>query len=195
MTGPADLAACAGAAAGRARGTLFLVVGPSGVGKDTLIDRARATRPDLVALRRVVTRPADAGGEAIDSVDEETFRTMEAAGAFALAWRAHGLAYGVPYAAAEALAAGRDVIANVSRGVVHQAQAVFDPVRVIVVTAAPEVRAARLAARGRESAEEIRARLSREAPPMPSEGVTVVRNDGTLEEAVAAFLAALQPRG
>ena len=43
------------------RGTLHLVVGPSGVGKDTLIAAARAVRPDLIVPTRMVTRPAGPG--------------------------------------------------------------------------------------------------------------------------------------
>jgi ABC-type glutathione transport system ATPase component len=37
-------------------GRLFAVVGPSGAGKDTLIDAGRAARPDLLIVRRVITR-------------------------------------------------------------------------------------------------------------------------------------------
>jgi ribose 1,5-bisphosphokinase len=177
------------------RGTLFLVVGPSGAGKDTLIARAAAARPDLLVPRRAVTRPADAGGEEIESMEATAFERAEAAGRFLLSWRAHGLAYGVPAAAGEALAAGRDVLVNVSRAVVEEARRRHAPVRVIVVEASAEVLARRLAARGRESPEDIAARLARAgaAPRPQGADVRVVWNDGPVEEALAAFLGALQP--
>lgn len=176
------------------RGVLHLVVGPSGAGKDTLIDAARAARPDLVVPRRAVTRGADAGGEAIEALGAAEFAARAAAGGFALHWQAHGLGYGIPAGIEADLAAGRDVLINVSRGVIAQARARFQPLRVLVVTAAPEVLAARLAARGREDAADIAQRLARAGQDMP-EGpdVHLIDNGGALEAGIAAFLAALHP--
>ncbi len=64
----------------------------------------------------------------------------------------------------------------------------------IVITAPPEVLAARLAARGREAAGDIRARLDRAAFALPP-GIAaqVVLNDGTPAEGIRRLLAALQP--
>ncbi|MEM1384438.1 MAG: phosphonate metabolism protein/1,5-bisphosphokinase (PRPP-forming) PhnN [Pseudomonadota bacterium] len=175
-------------------GTLFLVVGPSGVGKDTLIDRARLARPDIVFPKRVVTRAADAGGETIDAVLPEAFAAMRAAGAFALDWDAHGLCYGVPAAIHEDLAAGRDVLVNVSRAILVEARQRFRRIRVLMIVAEPDVLAARLAARGREDALEIAERLRRARLQVP-EGpdLTVIDNSGPLEMAAQRFLGALQP--
>ncbi len=60
---------------------------------------------------------------------------------------------------------GLAVVANVSRSVVEVARRGLEPVGVVVVSAPPSVLAVRLARRGRESAEDIRGRLS--APPCP----------------------------
>ena len=68
------------------------------------------------------------------------------------------------------------------------------PLRVVVVTASLPTLAKRIAARGRESAEEVEARLARSAAPDPiGPDVTVIANEGTLEEAIAAFLGVLRP--
>jgi ribose 1,5-bisphosphokinase len=176
------------------RGTLHLVVGPSGAGKDTLIDAARAARPDILFPVRAITRPADAGGERHEAVTEAEFAARAAAGGFALSWQAHGLGYGIPASAAAALAEGRHVVVNVSRAVVAEARQRFTPLRVLFVTAAPDVLARRLAARGRESAEDVARRLAR-APYAPPAGpdVTAIRNDGAMEQGIAAMLAALAP--
>lgn len=176
------------------RGTLHLVVGPSGAGKDTLIDAARLARPDLLVPCRVITRPAEAGGEVHEAMAPEAFRAAAEAGAFALHWHAHGLDYGIPAAAAAALAQGRPVLANVSRTVIDAARVQFAPVRVLFVTAPVAVLAERLAARGREAPEAIAERLAR-APMAPPQGpdVHIVDNGGDLDTGIAAFLAALEP--
>lgn len=171
------------------RGTLFLVVGPSGAGKDTLIAAARAKLDARFAFpRRVITRGADPS-EDHEAVDAQSFEARERAGAFALSWRAHGLAYGIPASIAAELERGNDVVANVSRAVVADARRRFPNVRVILVTAPSDVLRARLAARGREAGEAIDARVERSVDVAAD---AVVVNDGALENAVQAFVAALK---
>ena len=177
-----------------ARGVLHLVVGPSGVGKDSLIDALRALRPDILFPVRAVTRPAEAGGEAHLPMAPDAFAAAEARGEFLLVWRAHGLAYGIPAEAGRALAGGRHVLANVSRSVLEEARARLGPVRVLAVTAPAGVLAARLAARGREDEAVRAARLARaDLAVAPAPDVTLIDNGGALSVAVAQALAALAP--
>ena len=178
------------------QGRFIAVVGPSGVGKDAVMEGLAAARPDLMRVRRVITRPSDAGGEAFDGIDAAGFARMRTAGMFALDWQAHGLSYGIPASVQETMTAGRDALANLSRGMVGRAAEVFGPgrVHVLAVTARPEILAERLAERGRESAAEIAARLARAAPLMPvGLRVTEIDNSGPLEDSIAAALSALYP--
>ncbi|MBN9530202.1 MAG: phosphonate metabolism protein/1,5-bisphosphokinase (PRPP-forming) PhnN [Alphaproteobacteria bacterium] len=171
---------------------LILVVGPSGAGKDSLIEGARTRLPDVHFARRVVTRPAQAGAEVHDTLDRDDFERQEACGAFMLSWRAHGLAYGVPASLGRIRADGTAVVVNASRAVVGDARKRLAPVGVVVVTAPDDVLAARLAARGRERAEDIRERLKRATAVMPAGAdVRTVVNDGDLEAGISAFVAAL----
>ncbi|MEM0945277.1 MAG: hypothetical protein AAGI70_15175, partial [Pseudomonadota bacterium] len=69
-------------------GRLIAVVGPSGAGKDTLLEGARAARPDLVLARRAITRPGSAGGECHDGLSPSEFERRRAAGGFSIHWQA-----------------------------------------------------------------------------------------------------------
>lgn len=175
-------------------GRLFAVVGPSGAGKDTLIDAGRAARPDLLIVRRVITRPEALGGEDFEGVSEAEFAKRKARGEFALDWRAHGLRYGLPALQIAERLAGRDVLFNGSRAALEAAAVIFPDLVVIRVTAPSTVLMERLLARGRETREEIAARVQRASYEVPA-GLRVmdVSNDGPLEAGVARFLAALQP--
>ena len=170
---------------------IFAVVGPSGAGKDTLIREALAARPDLRLVRRVITRPTEAGGEEFDGVTPEDFAHRQARGDFALSWVAHGLSYGLPK---DQLTGSGDVLFNGSRAALPDALRLLPALRVILVTAPDIVLAARLSARGRETAEDIRARLTRAAFQMPG-GISfqTVVNDSSPETGTARLLAALQP--
>lgn len=169
---------------------LFLVVGPSGAGKDTLLAGAIAADPRLHWARRVITRPESAGGEPFEGATEAEFAERLARGEFALHWDAHGLRYGVPFAE---LPADRDVIVNGSRVAIPQALSAFPTLKVIHITAPVAILADRLAARGRESRDEITARLSRADLSLPT-GLPVIEivNDASPETGAARLLQALR---
>lgn len=175
-------------------GTFVAVVGPSGVGKDTVLDGVRARLsgdPRFVFVRRVITR-ASGGNEDHDTIDPDAFDRAVAEGAFALSWKAHGLGYGIPARYRDDVDAGRVVVANLSREAIGTARRVFGRTAVLSITAPRAVIAGRLAARGRETAAEIEARLAR-APAGPS-GADVVEidNGGALEDAVDRAVHALR---
>ena len=173
-------------------GRFIAVVGPSGVGKDSVIQRLVAARSDLHRVRRVITRPESAGGEDFIGVDRDGFAGMVEADAFLLHWDAHGLRYGIPRATTDVLERGDDVIANLSRTALRSAQAAVPRLVVVALTARPDVLAARLAGRGRETAEDIAGRLERAKLTLP-EGLDVVEldNSGALDATVSTALNAL----
>ncbi len=175
-------------------GRFIAVVGPSGVGKDSVM-RALATRdPRFVLARRVITRPAEAGGEDHIAATPGHFAALDRSGGFALSWQAHGLSYGIPVIVDQQLALGNDVLANLSRSVLTAARDRFDRFMVLSLTAPAEVLAQRLAARGRESAAEIAARLRRTPSDLPPGlQVVTVDNSGPLQQTVAGILSRIQP--
>jgi len=178
------------------RGVFILVVGPSGVGKDTLIGQARdalADDPRFVFPRRLITRRPEPRGENHIAVSASAFRRGVAEGAYCLHWQAHGLSYALPGDIANALALGFHVVANVSRTVIGEARQRFAPLRVVVLEAGPTVLAQRLADRDRENPAEQQARLARrDVEVVMADDVVRFVNDGLLDDVANRFVALLR---
>lgn len=173
---------------------LLAVVGPSGAGKDTLLDGARhalAGEPDIHFARRVITRDAAAGGEAHEAMSPAAFEAAREAGDFVLWWSAHGLLYALRREVADRIAQRRLVVANLSRRALSEAAEAL-PVLVVEITAPAGVLAARLAGRGRETEADIAARLERMVPIPPGLPVTTIVNDASPEHGVTLLVQAIR---
>lgn len=175
-------------------GRLIAVVGPSGVGKDSVMAGLRDVMPDLHLVRRVITRAPELGGEAYDAVSVAQFKALVEDGAFAVHWGAHGLYYGIPITVKYQIGKGTDCLVNFSRKALAQAAEMFPRFMVLNITALPETLAHRLAVRGRETEEEISKRLAQADKPLPA-GLEVIHlaNDGALSQTIARGAALLQP--
>ncbi|WP_222910771.1 phosphonate metabolism protein/1,5-bisphosphokinase (PRPP-forming) PhnN [Pseudomonas sp. DNDY-54] len=175
------------------KGRLIYLMGPSGAGKDSLLLAAREplqARGCRIA-RRVITRSAEAAGEDALAVTEAEFEQLRRNGAFALNWHANGLHYGIPQQIDEWLAAGEDVLVNGSRGYLSEARARYPQLQAVLLTVALPVLRQRLLARGRESIEEIEARLTRNeqfrSAAEQSEAL-ILDNSGPLDQTVQRLL-------
>lgn len=176
---------------------LVYVIGPSGAGKDSVLQGLREAWPQAAAAhwaRRTITRPAEAGGEAHEAVDAATFEQLREAGAFALHWTAHGLGYGVRQTEIAPLHEQRWVFVNGSRAHLPQLLAHWPQATVVHIAASPQVLARRLATRGRESEQDIAQRLARAVPVVWPAGVIHIENNHTLADAVDRLRLALGQR-
>ena len=173
-------------------GRFIAVVGPSGVGKDSVMEALIAAQPDFHRVRRVITRPSAAGGENFEGVSRDEFETRRDAGALPCAGPRMGVLRHPRLGAQNPVARGRCTGEPVA-GAMLAAAEVFPGLHVLHITAAPDVLARRLAARGRETPEDIRARLAREVSLPEGLRVTEVDNGGRLQDSVEAALAALYP--
>jgi ribose 1,5-bisphosphokinase len=177
-------------------GVFIAVVGPSGAGKDTVIAYARehfAGDDTVEFVRRVITRPSDGSTEDHDTLEDAAFMEAEAEGAFALSWEAHGLRYGIPASVDAAIANGHVAVANGSRNAIPALRERYENVAVVEITAAPEILAERLAARGRESRGEVMARLARTVKvELSGPGVSTIDNSGPKEKAGEQLVAIIR---
>ncbi|HDS1734899.1 phosphonate metabolism protein/1,5-bisphosphokinase (PRPP-forming) PhnN [Pseudomonas sp. BP8] len=178
---------------------LIFLVGPSGSGKDSLIDavRAKLASQGIEIARRVITRSPEAKGELAQGVTPERFEAMREAGEFAMYWRANGLAYGIPVQIDDWLQAGRHVLVNGSRGYLAEARQRYPDLLAIQLEVAPQVLRQHLLARGRETADEVEQRLQRGArlQAQADAQVHLLDNSSTLQAAASAFFALLREQG
>jgi ribose 1,5-bisphosphokinase len=159
-------------------GPLVYVMGPSGAGKDSVLERARgmlSIEMPVVFAHRYITRPADVGGENHVALSR---------GEFALR-RAHGL-----------FAADLAVVVSGSREHYEKVAGMDPDLHPVLITAPPDKLKARLAARGREDAVAASGRLARsEAYSVSDPRLVTIVNDGALDAAAEAFIRALATLG
>jgi len=170
-------------------------MGPSGAGKDTLLNAARAALDGegFAFAHRYITRPPVPGDEIFVPLTKAEFAARKNAKLFAFDWQARDVSYAIGAEIALWRQAGLTVVVSGSRadwagGKPAEAGAVP-----VLIEASPVILAARLAARAREDAAEIEARLIRAAALETAiPGAVRIDNSGALDAAVMDFLAALK---
>jgi guanylate kinase len=146
-------------------GILFIVCGPSGVGKTSLGRVVRERHERLVLSVSYTTRaPRENERDGIDYhfVDMATFEQMREAGAFAEWAMVHGNAYATPKSAiTSAWEAGEDVFFDIDYQGAAQLDEAFPVESVSVLVAPPSMQEleARLRGRQTDSEETIQRRL------------------------------------
>lgn len=166
-------------------GCMVYVIGPSGVGKDSLLAFARSRMGDRVLFaHRYITRPIGGGENHIELTPAE-FARRASLGLFALHWESHGLSYGVGLEIDAWLERGGVTVVNGSRSHLSAALERYPAMRVVHIDATPQVLAARLVARGRETEDQIKTRLARQVAWTAPPSVMVTRIDNSGELATA----------
>lgn len=178
------------------QGRLFYVIGPSGSGKDTLMQYARgklAEREKIVFAHRYITRQPELVGENHIYLSEAEFAAKEKQGFFAMQWDSHGLRYGIGKEINFWLAQDFNVVINGSREYLPIALDKEPKIRVILIRTSTAVLRERLKKRQRETDDEIEQRLERATlfNHIDHPNVTLLDNDGGLDDSGAAFIALL----
>ncbi len=175
---------------------LMYVMGPSGAGKDSLLDWLKNKLPAHAPIhfaKRTIDRPLQASGEQHESVDSATFERLKKEKSFAMHWQANGRQYGVRHAELEPLKQQHWLLVNGSRAYLPEALRQFDGMNVLHVSASAEILRTRLLARQRETLEVVEARVQRAVAfsvPPTCRCISVL-NDSSLDEAGAVLMSAL----
>jgi ribose 1,5-bisphosphokinase len=170
-------------------------MGPSGAGKDSVLNRARMLLSDnvpVVFAHRYITRAAEAGGENHVELSPAEFTLRRTHGLFAFHWSAHGNEYGIGREIYSWRKAGLTVVVSGSREHFQKISGVDDATHPVLITAPADRLAQRLATRGREDGEAAAERLQRsEAYDVTDRRLVTIVNDGALDTAAAAFVSLL----
>lgn len=164
---------------------LLVVSGPSGVGKNTVLNALIAANPQVRYSISATTRPPRSGeahGQHYFFLSEEEFASRVAAQDF-LEWADFcGHRYGTPRSfVEECLAAGRHVVLDIDvQGALKVRQAMPEAVLVFMMPPSWEELEARIRARGTDTEEKIRRRLEtahREILAVPSYDYVIWNED------------------
>lgn len=137
---------------------IILIVGASGVGKDTLIKYARKKmKKEINFVRRYITRKPDKN-EKNFFVDNSAFKVLKDNNFFVSSWSAHENLYGI---AKSSIKEGVNVI-SISRKEIEHFESIYNNVTTINITVPKNILKVRLISRGRETKEEIKKRLLRD---------------------------------
>lgn len=177
---------------GAKRARLVYLMGPSGVGKDTLLGEVRRHHPEWLVAHRYITRSSGTSENCV-GLSEDEFAWRRHLGLFCLDWHAHGFDYGLGIEIPAWLERDQVVIVNGSRRALAMARERFhDRLLPVLVTAEPEVLRERLIRRGRETRGEIEARLRRHRQLEETlDGIAHIDNSRELQHTVATLQALL----
>jgi len=169
-------------------GTLFLIVGNSGSGKDSIISGVIKAYPpylkQIYAPKRFITRPPSET-EKNFSISPEDFKKMDKKGMFAFKWQIYGLSYGIPIKIEDFLKDGHPVIINVSRSILKKTREIYKNLKIVFIYVPLETTIKRLKVRGRERSELLEERIERaKGYQLFPEADLIIDNSGKLDDAI-----------
>lgn len=163
---------------------IVLIVGPSGVGKDTLLKSARKElKGEVNFVRRYITRKPDKN-EKNYFLDDFAFEILKHNSFFASTWNAHGNYYGI----AKNSIKNKVNVISISRSKISDFEKLYDKVYTINITVPKEELRNRLLLRKRESIEEIEKRLNRSYEKIEAKKLIEFDNSKDIEESSKEFI-------
>jgi len=176
---------------------LYFLVGPSGVGKDTLLKHLKmhqySSKQPIVA-HRYITRPVGEGNENHIELAEFDYYRRKEADLFLFDWQSNGYLYAVGREVKKWVKLGNDVIVNGSRRYLQTAREIYPSLIPIWMTVSEDVLRQRLLERGRESEEQIEQRIlhNRELEKLKQNDCVFINNDQTIEDTIGQISALIE---
>ncbi|HVL94611.1 MAG TPA: guanylate kinase [Solirubrobacteraceae bacterium] len=177
---------------------VFVITGPSGVGKGTLIRMLRERVPELALATSATTRaprPGEAEGVDYHFLSDEEFEARVRAGAFVEHARYSGRRYGTLRAELDRhVRTGRPVVLEIEvQGARQVRESMPETVQIFIAPPSEDALRARLVGRGDTAPEDMEARLqtARSELEARDEFTHVVVND-RLEDATEELVALVQ---
>lgn len=167
---------------------VILIVGASGVGKDTLIKEAKKElKKKFNFIRRYITRKPDKS-EKNFFLEDSAFEILKENDFFISCWDAHNNLYGISKDSIK----NKTNIISISRSKISDFEKNFDKVYVINITLNDTELKRRLIKRGRENIKEIEKRLERKYDKIEARNLIVFQNDKSFDDSVKAFIDTLK---
>ncbi len=167
---------------------LFLVIGNSGSGKDSIISgiikKFPANLNKIYSPKRYITRTGSITENNIE-VTKEKYNQMCKKKQFALSWYIYEYYYGIPIIIDDYLKKGIPVIINVSRNIVEEAKNIYKNIKIMFINVPIKIIINRLKERDRENREELKKRIIRAQKNQTFQMADItIDNSGDLEDAV-----------
>lgn len=176
---------------------LYFLVGPSGVGKDTVLAQLKKhqySRAQPLVAHRYITRPVKEDDENHIELSEYDFDRRKKSGLFMFDWQSHGYQYAVGREVKKWLKSENSVIVNGSRNYLAAAREIYPSLVPVWMTVSEEILRERLYRRDRESADKIEARIQRnhELDELKPDDCVYINNNQSVEDTIGQFLALLE---
>lgn len=170
---------------------IILIVGPSGVGKDTLLKEAQQSlchNKEFNFVKRYVSRKPNKDEDNY-YIPKKLFSFLNKYSLFSSIWEAHGNLYAI---AKESILYQKVNVISVSRGVVEDFESRYNDVTTIQITLSYEELKKRLMSRGREDERAIQKRLERSFKTIKAKSLVTFNNTEEIKISSEKFQILLQ---
>ncbi len=171
---------------------IILIVGPSGVGKDSLLKKAKQELGDEFFkeynfIKRYITRQPDKN-EKNFYLEEEALEVLKKNDFFISSWSSHNNTYAI---AKNSLKKGKNII-SISRGKIKDFEDFSEKVFTINISVSKTELKKRLEKRGREDKDEIQERLNRVYKTIEANNLIDFDNSKDIKSSSKEFISLLK---